>query len=105
MATQLTLLHFLRDLKKQVEQIGLPSIRFHDLRHSHATLLIQQNINPKVISERLGHSSIQITLNQYSHVLPSMQQEVANKLDEVIVVNNSVTNLLPINKKEELKFL
>lgn len=64
--------------------MGLPIIRFHDLRHTHATMLISQNINPKVISERLGHSRIGITLDIYSHVLPSMQQEVADKLDEII---------------------
>ncbi|NSL68290.1 site-specific integrase [Bacillus toyonensis] len=72
--------------KKHVERIGLPVIRFHDLRHTHVTMLIQQNVNVKVISERVGHSSIQITLNQYSHVLPSMQQEVANKLDNLFDV-------------------
>ncbi|WP_260870827.1 tyrosine-type recombinase/integrase [Priestia megaterium] len=60
-------------------------IRFHDLRHTHVTMLIQQNVNVKVISERVGHSSIQITLNQYSHVLPSMQQEVADKLNTLFV--------------------
>ncbi|WP_430131293.1 tyrosine-type recombinase/integrase [Neobacillus pocheonensis] len=59
-------------------------LRFHDLRHTHATMLIQQKINPKVIQERLGHSRIGITLDIYSHVLPSMQQEVAMKLDEML---------------------
>ncbi|MEW9668648.1 tyrosine-type recombinase/integrase [Ammoniphilus sp. 3BR4] len=76
--------------KKQIIKLGLPPIRFHDLRHTHTTMLIQQNVNAKVISERLGHSSIQITLNQYSHVLPSMQQEVANKLDELIQLKETL---------------
>ena len=75
-----------RRFQKQVNNIGLPFLRFHDLRHTHATMLIQQNVNAKVISERLGHSSIQITLDRYSHVLPSMQQQVADKLDEIIVL-------------------
>jgi len=65
------------------EKLGLPKIRFHDLRHTHATMLIQQNVNVKLISERLGHTDIQTTLNTYSHVLPTMQREVAEKLDEM----------------------
>ncbi|WP_369899774.1 tyrosine-type recombinase/integrase [Bacillus manliponensis] len=65
------------------DKLGLPKIRFHDLRHTHATLLIQQNVNVKLISERLGHADISTTLNTYSHVLPEMQRSVAEKLDEV----------------------
>jgi integrase len=74
----------IRAFKKDAKKVGLPVIRFHDLRHTHATMLIQQNINPKVIQERLGHARIGITLDIYSHVLPSMQQEVATKLDEIV---------------------
>jgi integrase len=76
--------NLIRGFKKDVKKVGLPVIRFHDLRHTHATMLISQNINPKIISERLGHARIGITLDIYSHVLPSMQQEVANKLDEMM---------------------
>lgn len=65
-----------------IKKLGLPMIRFHDLRHTHATLLIQQNVNVKLISEWLGHTDIQTTLNTYSHVLPTMQRELADKLDE-----------------------
>lgn len=72
--------------RKDVLSCGLPHIRFHDLRHTHSTMLIQNDINPKVISERLGHSTIGITLDIYSHVLPEMQQEVADKLDDVICI-------------------
>ncbi|MGJ7910472.1 tyrosine-type recombinase/integrase [Neobacillus sp. LXY-1] len=79
--------NLLRAFKNDVKKVGLPIIRFHDLRHTHATMLIQQNINPKVIQERLGHSRIGITLDIYSHVLPSMQQEVAMKLDEMLGTN------------------
>jgi integrase len=75
---------YMNDVKKS----GLPHIRFHDLRHTHATMLLQQNIHVKVISERLGHSKIGVTLDVYSHVLPSMQQEAAEKLDELITIKN-----------------
>jgi len=58
-----------------------PIIRFHDLRHTHATLLLLHDVPAKVVSERLGHSNISITLDTYSHVLPSMQQDAAEKLN------------------------
>ncbi len=54
---------------------------FHDLRHSHATQLLRLGIPAKVVSERLGHSTIGITLDTYSHVLPGMQEEAAHKVD------------------------
>ena len=60
------------------------SVRFHDLRHTHATLLLRQGVHPKVVSERLGHSTIGITLDTYSHVMPDMQDEAAQKLDGVL---------------------
>ena len=62
----------------------LPRIRFHDLRHTAATLLLLAGENPKVVSERLGHASIEITLNVYSHVLPTMQKEAARKIDAML---------------------
>lgn len=58
-------------------------MRFHDLRHAHATLMLQQGIHPKIVSERLGHASIGITLDTYSHVLPSMQAEAAEAVDAI----------------------
>ena len=58
-------------------QIDLPKIRLHDLRHTHATILLQENIHPKVVSERLGHSSIAFTMTVYQHVMPGMQAEAA----------------------------
>jgi integrase len=61
----------------------LPYLRFHDLRHSHATLMLLAGIHPKIVSERLGHSSIGLTLDTYSHVLPSMQQQAADAFDEL----------------------
>jgi integrase len=67
--------------KKLLDKAGLPKIRFHDLRHTAATLMLQQGVHPKVVQERLGHSNIGLTLNTYSHVLPGMQQDAAEKLD------------------------
>ncbi|MCB2202896.1 site-specific integrase [bacterium] len=63
--------------KKCLKEAGLSNIRFHDLRHTAATLMLQEGINPKVVQERLGHSDISLTLNTYNRVLPSMQEEVA----------------------------
>lgn len=71
-------------LQKIVSKSGVPVIRIHDLRHTHATLLLQQGIHPKVVQERLGHEDIDTTLNIYSHVLPSMQSEVAIKFESIL---------------------
>ncbi|MGH2405181.1 MAG: tyrosine-type recombinase/integrase [bacterium] len=60
---------------------GLPRIRFHDLRHCHATHLLRQGVHPKVVQERLGHSTAAFTLQVYSHVLPGMQEEAARVLE------------------------
>ena len=62
----------------------MPRIRFHDMRHTHATLLLLAGENVKVVSERLGHASITITLDTYSHVLPSMQKAAADKLQKLL---------------------
>ena len=61
----------------------MPQIRFHDLRHTAATLLLQQRVHPKIVSEMLGHASISITLYVYSHALPDMQQEAATAMDAI----------------------
>jgi integrase len=62
-----------------IEQAGLPKIRFHDLRHTHATILLQMAVNPKIVAERLGHSSVATTLDTYSHVVPSIKKEVSEQ--------------------------
>jgi integrase len=62
----------------------LPPIRFHDLRHTAATLMLLKGIHPKVVSEMLGHKTIGITLDPYSHVLPDMQREAAAAMDELL---------------------
>jgi integrase len=73
-----------RAFKKALEDAEIrTSIRLYDLRHTTATLLLQAGINPKVVSERLGHSTIVLTLDVYSHVLPNMQEEATNKLEEM----------------------
>lgn len=68
-----------RHFDKIVAATNLPPIRPYDLRHAHATLLLTAGVNPKIVSERLGHSSIGQTLDTYSHVLPDMQQESAER--------------------------
>ena len=73
----------LRSFSKLLKKIGLPHMRFHDLRHSAATILLVAGVHPKVVQERLGHSTIAMTLDVYSHVLPSMQQEAAGKIDDL----------------------
>jgi integrase len=67
-----------------LEESGVPKIRFHDLRHTHATLLLKAGVHPKVVSERLGHSSVQITLDTYSHLLPNMQEAAALRFGELL---------------------
>ena len=69
--------YFSHAFTRIVETSGLPRIRLHDLRHTHATLALQAGIHPKVVSERLGHANTSITMDIYSHVTPSMQEEVA----------------------------
>jgi Site-specific recombinase XerD len=63
---------------------GVPKIRFHDLRHSTATLLLSQGVHPKVVQELLGHSQISMTLDTYSHVLPSLQKEATSQLNTLL---------------------
>ncbi len=70
---------------KLVRRCGLHGIRLHDARHTHASLLLKQGVHPKIVQERLGHGSIQITLDTYSHVAPGLQQAAANKFDEIIM--------------------
>jgi integrase len=66
------------------EKAQVPKIRFHDLRHTHATWLLQLGENVKVVSERLGHSSTTITLDVYSHVTPDMQEKAAEKIEKIM---------------------
>ena len=70
---------------KLVRRCGLHDIRLHDARHTHASLLLKQGVHPKIVQERLGHGSIQITLVTYSHVAPGLQQAAANKFDDIVL--------------------
>ena len=76
-----TVSHAFGDICKKA---GISGIRFHDLRHTHATLLMKQGTSPKVVQERLGHSSISVTLDIYSHVVPGMQELAALQLDQAL---------------------
>ena len=67
-----------------IEKTSLPRIRFHDLRHTHASQMLSAGVHPKVASERLGHSTIGITLDLYSHVMPGMQADAAEQVDAAI---------------------
>jgi integrase len=67
-----------------IRRTGVPTVRFHDLRHTHATQLLRQGVHPKIVSERLGHATVGITLDVYSHVLPGMQAEAATRTDAAL---------------------
>ncbi len=71
------------DFDKLLKKAGLPDIRFHDLRHSAATLWISLGVSPNVIQELLGHQNITTTLGIYGHVLPTMHQQAIDRLDEL----------------------
>jgi integrase len=70
--------------KRLSEDAGVPVIRFHDLRHTCATLHLIAGTNPKVVQDLLGHSTIRLTLDTYSHILPGIQDEAANRLDKLL---------------------
>jgi integrase len=73
-----------RAFKALLQRAGLPEIRFHDLRHTCATLLLRQGVNPKFVQELLGHADISLTLNVYSHVLPDMGDAAAGAMDAAL---------------------
>lgn len=75
--------NLMRTFYRLTKSSKLPRIRFHDLRHTHATLLLKQGVNPKIVAERLGHADVRITLDTYSHLLPSMQLETANNFGKM----------------------
>lgn len=76
-----------RSFKPLLKKAGLPDIRFHDLRHTAASLLLAQGVQPRVIMETLGHCSISLTMDVYSHVMPIMQKEAAEKMQEILSGN------------------
>jgi integrase len=88
--------------RRLAQKSGIKKVRLHDLRHTFATLLLKKNVNAKVVSEMLGHSTTAITMDLYSHVSPSMQQDAVDKLDELVFgsvdvsVDKSKTNSVDI---------
>ena len=71
-----------------LERAGLPRIRFHDLRHTAASLLLAEGVHPKIVQERLGHSSISMTMDTYSHVTPNLQAEAAERMDRLLAASS-----------------
>lgn len=74
---------------RHVAEAKLPRIRFHDLRHTHATLALAAGVHPKVVSERLGHASVVITLDTYSHAIPAMQETAAELVASLVFTEAS----------------
>ena len=74
-----------RAFKKVIGTAGLPKLTLHGLQYTHATILLEQGVNPKVVSERLGHASVATTMDIYSHVLPDMQEKAPLPIDAVLV--------------------
>jgi integrase len=79
---------------KVLKENNLKHIRFHDLRHSNATLMLKANIPPKVASKMLGHSTVGITMDLYSHVLESMQSEATNAIDQLFTKSKKDSDLI-----------
>ena len=73
-----------RRWKPLLRRAGLPDIRFHDLRHTCATLLLTKGVHPKIVSEMLGHSSESITLDIYSHVIPGLGDAAARAMEDAL---------------------
>ncbi len=75
-----------RHFKAILVQSGLPDVRFHDLRHTFASIMFSLNVHPKTVQEALGHSSVILTLDTYSHLIPGMQKEAAGKMGQALGV-------------------
>jgi integrase len=76
---------FAYGLEGHARKAGLPKIRFHDLRHTCATLLLSKNVHPKIVQEMLGHATVAITLDTYSHILPGMGDQAAAALEDALL--------------------
>jgi integrase len=79
-----------REFHAMLIAANVPSVRFHDLRHTAATLLLAQGVDPRTIMETLGHSQISLTMNTYSHVLPALHEAAAVKMDAILKGRNGV---------------
>jgi integrase len=79
---------------KLTRKCGLNGIRLHDARHTHATIMLKQGVHPKIVQERLGHSTISTTLDTYSHVAPGLQQAAAMAFDDILKKGSTVDKQL-----------
>jgi integrase len=73
-----------RLFQEALQRAGLPHIRFHDLRHTCASLLLAQGVHPRVVMETLGHSQISLTMDTYSHVIPALQRDAADRMNALL---------------------
>ena len=80
-----------RAMQALIAKANVPPIRFHDLRHTRATLLFQADAHSKIVSERLGHISVGLTLDVYSHTPPGMQREAVGRLDALCAASQTDT--------------
>ncbi len=90
-----------RACAKCLEASGLRRIRFHDLRHTYASLLIEQGAHPKYIQEQMGHSSIQVTMDTYGHLFPNRNRGWVNRLDEGGFESQNATQAQPESQESE----
>ena len=84
-----------RQFKEHLKNAGLPDWRFHNLRHTCASLLLAQGVHPRVVMETSGHSQIQLTLDTYSHVMPVMQRDAASRMNTPLTATSTAENADP----------
>ncbi len=84
MGTPINPQHMLKHFHAKTIEAGLPRIKFHNLRHSVASILLENNIHPKLVAELLGHSSTKVTLDTYSHIINPMNTVTADTLDKAV---------------------
>jgi integrase len=85
-----------RRFQAALERAGLPRMRFHDARHTCATLLLAQGVQPRVVMETLGHSQISLTMNTYAHVIPELQREAADRMEAVLAGDETTSTPEPV---------
>jgi integrase len=73
-----------KEFKRLIEMAGIPVIRFHDLRHTAASLMLNHGVESFIVSRRLGHSTVQITMDLYGHILPGAQRQAADLMNELV---------------------
>lgn len=94
--------NMIKNFRKPTEKAGLAKIRFYDIRHTCATLLLLANGHQKIVSERLGHKDIRITLETYSHVTTSIQEEATQIIEGLIMCDPGLTTVTPPRPAERL---